>query len=334
MSTGIPSIVVVNVDDDHEVSTFSSLIFLHKFVLFLLYFMISANGGHRGGFGPGSLKISRKDTISTTNSGNAAGNPYHIARETCIKHTIYINTISLSYQIIQTHTPQNPRHLHRTSTPPDLTFTGRQNHRSRHRRTSPPPDVTTENPTTETNSHQKSFLYYEVTIYGKKVLPYVTRIWICLLVGTLVWLLKTLIIKVLASSFHVSKFFDRIQDSLFNQYVIETLSGRLVIEIQKEREEKDWMMEEVEKLQSDGANIPYQLNENTVKVEPGFFGISKDSVEAIIESLMAMHVTGECVCHHLTPYHWLCWCLSLSVTKKKKMNKPIAFFIILIYLHC
>ncbi|PWA67827.1 mechanosensitive ion channel MscS-like protein [Artemisia annua] len=110
----------------------------------------------------------------------------------------------------------------------------------------------------------------ERTIYGKKVLPYVTRIWICLLVGTLVWLLKTLIIKVLASNFHVSKFFDRIQDSLFNQYVIERLSGRPVIEIQKEQEEKDWMMEEVEKLQSDGANIPYQLNENIVK---GFRGI-------------------------------------------------------------
>lgn len=102
------------------------------------------------------------------------------------------------------------------------------------------------------------------TIYGKKVLPYVTRIWICLLVGTLVWLLKTLIIKVLASNFHVSKFFDRIQDSLFNQYVIERLSGLPVIEIQKKQEEEDWMMEEVEKLQSAGANI-HQLNENTVK---------------------------------------------------------------------
>ncbi|KAI3730313.1 hypothetical protein L1987_61482 [Smallanthus sonchifolius] len=91
--------------------------------------------------------------------------------------------------------------------------------------------------------------------YGKKVLPYVTRVWVCLLVGTIIWLLKTLLIKVLASNFHVSKFFDRIQDSLFNQYVIETLSGPPVNEIQHEQEEEEWMMEEIEKLQNAGASL-------------------------------------------------------------------------------
>ncbi|GJR14828.1 mechanosensitive ion channel protein 6-like protein [Tanacetum coccineum] len=111
----------------------------------------------------------------------------------------------------------------------------------------------------------------EKTKYGKKVLPYVSKICICLLVGTIVWLLKTLIVKVLASNFHVSKFFDRIQDSLFNQYVIETLSGRPMIGILKEQDEEDWMMEEVEKLQSAGANIPHQLNEK-MKGFRGFRG--------------------------------------------------------------
>ncbi|PWA52376.1 mechanosensitive ion channel MscS-like protein [Artemisia annua] len=58
---------------------------------------------------------------------------------------------------------------------------------------------------------------------------------------------------------------------IFDKKVERTIYGKKpVIEIQKEREEKDWMMEEVEKLQSDGANIPYQLNENIVK---GFRGI-------------------------------------------------------------
>nr|XP_043613548.1 mechanosensitive ion channel protein 6-like [Erigeron canadensis] len=95
--------------------------------------------------------------------------------------------------------------------------------------------------------------------FGNKVLPYVTKVWICLLVGTIVWLFKTLVIKVLASNFHVSKFFDRIQDSLFNQYVIETLSGPPTIEIQQEQEEEDQMMEEVEKFQNAGATIPLQL---------------------------------------------------------------------------
>ncbi|KAG5542851.1 hypothetical protein RHGRI_015819 [Rhododendron griersonianum] len=92
-----------------------------------------------------------------------------------------------------------------------------------------------------------------------QVLPFVNRVWVCLLVGTVIWLLKTLLVKVLASSFHVSTFFDRIQESLFNQYVIETLSGQPLMEIQHEQEEEEKMMSEVEKLQSAGANIPADL---------------------------------------------------------------------------
>ncbi|MFS7959848.1 hypothetical protein Hanom_Chr08g00695931 [Helianthus anomalus] len=81
----------------------------------------------------------------------------------------------------------------------------------------------------------------------------VTAIWICLLVGTLVWLLKTLLIEVLALNFHVSKYFDWIQDSLFNQFVIETLSGLIVIGIQKQYEEDDWGMEDIENLETIGT---------------------------------------------------------------------------------
>ncbi|GFP98242.1 mechanosensitive ion channel protein 8 [Phtheirospermum japonicum] len=95
-----------------------------------------------------------------------------------------------------------------------------------------------------------------------QILPYVTKIWVCLLVGTLVWLLKTLIVKVLASSFHVSTFFDRIQEALFNQYVIETLSGPPLVEIQHEQEEEEKVLIEVQKLQSAGATIPPDLKAN------------------------------------------------------------------------
>ncbi|KAK6115183.1 hypothetical protein DH2020_007452 [Rehmannia glutinosa] len=95
-----------------------------------------------------------------------------------------------------------------------------------------------------------------------KILPYVTKVWVCLLVGTLIWLLKTLLVKVLASSFHVSTFFDRIQECLFNQYVIETLSGPPLIEIQQEQEEEEKVMIEVQKLQSAGATIPPDLKAN------------------------------------------------------------------------
>lgn len=98
-----------------------------------------------------------------------------------------------------------------------------------------------------------------------KVLPYVTRVWVCLLVGTLIWLVKTLLVKVLASSFHVNTFFDRIQESLFNQYVIQTLSGPPLIEIQHEQEEEEKVIAEVQKLQSAGAKLPADLKANILK---------------------------------------------------------------------
>ncbi|KAA8537458.1 hypothetical protein F0562_026855 [Nyssa sinensis] len=94
---------------------------------------------------------------------------------------------------------------------------------------------------------------------GGKVLPYVTKIWVCLLVGTLVWLLKTLLVKVLASSFHVSTYFARIQESLFDQYIIETLSGLPLIEIQQEHKEEERVLAEVQKLQNAGATLPADL---------------------------------------------------------------------------
>ncbi|XP_057966397.1 mechanosensitive ion channel protein 6-like isoform X2 [Malania oleifera] len=90
-------------------------------------------------------------------------------------------------------------------------------------------------------------------------LQYVTKILVCLLVGTLLWLVKTLMVKVLASSFHVSTFFDRIQESLFNQYVIETLSGPPLVELQNAQEEEERTMAEVQRLQNAGATLPPEL---------------------------------------------------------------------------
>lgn len=51
------------------------------------------------------------------------------------------------------------------------------------------------------------------------------------LVGAGLWLIKTLLIKILAISFHVNRFFDRIQESLFHQYILQTLSGPPQMEI-------------------------------------------------------------------------------------------------------
>ncbi|XWS27394.1 hypothetical protein CRYUN_Cryun26dG0111400 [Craigia yunnanensis] len=94
-------------------------------------------------------------------------------------------------------------------------------------------------------------------------LRYVTKVLVCLVVGVMLWLVKTLLVKVLASSFHVSTYFDRIQDSLFNQYVIETLSGPPLIEIQR-AEEEERIANEIMNLQKVGATIPPGLKTSTL----------------------------------------------------------------------
>ncbi|VVA95768.1 unnamed protein product [Arabis nemorensis] len=86
-----------------------------------------------------------------------------------------------------------------------------------------------------------------------KALRVVTKVFVCMLVGFLLWLVKTLLVKVLASSFHMSTYFDRIQESLFTQYVIETLSGPPLIEIQKNEEEEERISVEVRKFQNPGG---------------------------------------------------------------------------------
>ncbi|XP_038710126.1 mechanosensitive ion channel protein 10-like isoform X4 [Tripterygium wilfordii] len=51
------------------------------------------------------------------------------------------------------------------------------------------------------------------------------------LIGAAIWVVKTFLIKLLASSFHVTRFFDRIQESIFHQYVLRTLSGPPLMEM-------------------------------------------------------------------------------------------------------
>ncbi|KAF8112698.1 hypothetical protein N665_0062s0049 [Sinapis alba] len=92
-----------------------------------------------------------------------------------------------------------------------------------------------------------------------KFLPYVTKILVCFLLSTILWLIKTLVVKVLASSFHVSTYFDRIQEALFNQYVIETLSGPPMIELSRIEEEEERAQQEIIKLQNAGAKLPPDL---------------------------------------------------------------------------
>ncbi|KAK2391962.1 mechanosensitive ion channel protein [Trifolium repens] len=63
-----------------------------------------------------------------------------------------------------------------------------------------------------------------------KILDGVTWTLVSLLIGAFLWLIKTTLLKILASNFHVKSFFDRIQESIFHQYVLQTLSGPPLME--------------------------------------------------------------------------------------------------------
>ncbi|XP_009106573.1 mechanosensitive ion channel protein 6 [Brassica rapa] len=109
-----------------------------------------------------------------------------------------------------------------------------------------------------------------------KALRKVTKIIVCLLVGFLLWLVKTLLVKVLASSFHMSTYFDRIQESLFTQYVIETLSGPPLIEIQRNEEEEERISVEVKKFQNPGGGgVEAQKSPTVTAVEKSPLLISR-----------------------------------------------------------
>ncbi|KAH7519258.1 mechanosensitive ion channel protein 10 [Ziziphus jujuba] len=64
-----------------------------------------------------------------------------------------------------------------------------------------------------------------------KVLNYVTRALASCLIGAAIWLAKTLLLKIVASNFQATRFFDRIQESIFHQYILRTLSGPPLMEM-------------------------------------------------------------------------------------------------------
>ncbi|GLT72950.1 hypothetical protein SLA2020_448420 [Shorea laevis] len=67
-----------------------------------------------------------------------------------------------------------------------------------------------------------------------KFLKKVFRTLIAVLIAATIWLLKIVFVKVLASSFHVATFFDRMKESVFNHYILETLSGPPLDEDERE----------------------------------------------------------------------------------------------------
>ncbi|KAK9677074.1 hypothetical protein RND81_11G120000 [Saponaria officinalis] len=107
------------------------------------------------------------------------------------------------------------------------------------------------------------FLFDEKVEKQAQSLPLklVTKLLVIGEVGATLWLLKTLLVKFCASSFHVKAFFDRIQGSLFNQFVIETLSAPPMFELNQAQEEEDnrAAMAELNSMQNAGIDVPQDL---------------------------------------------------------------------------
>ncbi|OAE30974.1 hypothetical protein AXG93_2018s1410 [Marchantia polymorpha subsp. ruderalis] len=62
-------------------------------------------------------------------------------------------------------------------------------------------------------------------VESKGNIPIVTKVLWCLFTTACLWMVKILAVKVAANSFHRAAYFDRVQDCLFHQYVLETLSA-------------------------------------------------------------------------------------------------------------
>ncbi|KAI3970247.1 hypothetical protein MKX01_023894 [Papaver californicum] len=60
---------------------------------------------------------------------------------------------------------------------------------------------------------------------NNEIFKRVFRALIGVLLGAIIWLIKIVLVKVLASSFHVATFFDRMKESVFHHYILDSLSG-------------------------------------------------------------------------------------------------------------
>lgn len=67
-----------------------------------------------------------------------------------------------------------------------------------------------------------------------KILNYVTRVLASSLVGAALWCLKSFSVLLLAVSFQPKRFFNPIQETIFHQYLIQTLSGPPLMDINEQ----------------------------------------------------------------------------------------------------
>ncbi|XP_057963876.1 mechanosensitive ion channel protein 10-like [Malania oleifera] len=77
-----------------------------------------------------------------------------------------------------------------------------------------------------------------------KLLRKVFHTLVAFLIGATIWLVKIILVNVLASSFHVATYFDRMKESVFHHYILDTLSGPPMDEaaVLAEEEHRRWTL--------------------------------------------------------------------------------------------
>ncbi|XP_004509542.3 mechanosensitive ion channel protein 10-like [Cicer arietinum] len=78
-----------------------------------------------------------------------------------------------------------------------------------------------------------SVVFDDVQKKNHKFLNKVFQALVAVLVGATIWLVKIVLVKMLASSFHVTTYFDRMKESVFHHYVLDALSGPAMEDCEK-----------------------------------------------------------------------------------------------------
>ncbi|WCJ27708.1 Mechanosensitive ion channel family protein [Euphorbia peplus] len=93
-----------------------------------------------------------------------------------------------------------------------------------------------------------------------KVLKKLFRFLVAILIGATIWLLKIVFVKVLASSFHVATFFDRMKESVFHHFILDALSGPPLDEGEREAPHQ-------QRSFGHSKSLPTQLRDGRTRVD-------------------------------------------------------------------
>ncbi|RAL40063.1 hypothetical protein DM860_008203 [Cuscuta australis] len=119
-----------------------------------------------------------------------------------------------------------------------------------------------------------------------KTVNLVSSTLVALLVGSFLWVLKTLCLTILTSRLHLNAYFDRIQESLFHQYVIQTLSGPPLIEMMLTFDSSSRV---TKKVKSSRITIATNTNQELASIHP----FNRENVSAWTVKVMVDGLTDS-----------------------------------------